>query len=44
MDLSEQKSIDGGPKAEAEDTTMFFVIEEEKKTILEFSQGTVRVL
>ena len=26
------------------DTTMFFIIEEAKETILNFSQGTVRVL
>ena len=44
MDLSEQKSTDAGPKAEVEDTTMFFVIEEAIGTILKFSQGTARVL
>ena len=44
MDLSEQKSTGGGPKAEGENTTMFFVIEEAKETILKFSQGTARVL
>ena len=27
-----------------EDETMFFISEEVKKTILDFSQGTVRVL
>ena len=27
-----------------EDTTMFFIIEETKETILDFSQGTMRVL
>ena len=27
-----------------ENTTMFFIIEETKETVLDFSQGTVKVL
>ena len=28
----------------AENTTMFFIVEEAKETVLDFSQGTVKVL
>ena len=30
--------------ARAGNTTMFFIIEEAKETVLDFSQGTVKVL
>ena len=54
-DLSKQQALDLDPRAtqwinfaanldRAEDTTMFFIIEEEKETVLDFSQGTVKVL
>ena len=53
--LSKQQELDADPKAiqqvnftgnidRAGQATMFFIIEEAKETILEFSQGTVRVL
>ena len=55
VDLSKQQKLDGDPKAiqqinftgnrnRAEGATMFFIIEEAKKTFLEFSKGTVKVL
>ena len=50
IDLSKQQKLDADPKKFTRnqerdaDTTMFFIIEEAKKTILDFSQGTVRVL
>ena len=55
IDLSKQKELDADPKAiqqinlnanldEGGNTTIFFVIEEAKETILDFSQGTVKVL
>ena len=55
IDLSKQQALDGDPRAihqinftanldRAENTTMFFIIEEAKETVLEFSQGTVKVL
>ena len=54
-DLSKQQALDLDPRAtqwinfpanldRAEDTTMFFIIEEAKETVLDFSQGTVKVL
>ena len=54
-DLSKQQALDADTRAiqqidfavnldRAENTTMFFVIEEWKETVLDFSQGTVRVL
>ena len=54
-DLSKQQALDADTRAiqqidfavnldRAENTTMFFVIEESKETVLDFSQGTVRVL
>ena len=50
-----QKKIGAGPKAtqkinfpgnldRAEVTTMFFIIEEAKETVLDFSKGTIKVL
>ena len=54
-DLSKEQALDADTRAiqhidfavnldRAENTTMFFVIEEWKETVLDFSQGTVRVL
>ena len=53
--LSKQQSLDADPTAiqqinftanldRAGNTTIFFIIEEAKETIFEFSQGTVKVL
>ena len=55
IDLSKQQVLDEDPRAiqqinfmanldRAGNTTMFFIIEEEKETVLEFSQGTVKGL
>ena len=55
IDLSKQHVLDAGPRAiqqinftanldRAENTTMFFVIEEAKETVLDFLQGTLKVL
>ena len=55
IDLSKQQALDADPRAiqqinftanldRAENTTMFFVVEETKETFLDFSQGTVKVL
>ena len=55
IDLSKQQALDSDPKAIQQinftanldkpgNTTMFFIIEEAKETVLEFSQGTVKVL
>ena len=55
IDLSKQQARDVDPEAiqeinfignldEAEGATMFFIIEEAQKTILDFSQGVVKVL
>ena len=55
IDLSKQQALDADPWAiekinftanldSAGNTTMFFIIEEAKKTVFEFSQGTVKVL
>ena len=55
IDLSEQKSLDVDSKTIQQiifkgnierdrNTTVFFVIEEAKETILNFSQGTARLL
>ena len=55
IDLSKQQKLDANPKAlqqinftrnleGAEGTAMFFIIEEAKETILDFSQETMRVL
>ena len=53
--LSKQQELDADPRAtqqinftanldRAGNTTMFFIIEEAKETVLDFSQGTVKVL
>ena len=55
IDLSKQQKLDADPKAmqqihftgnliRAEGTRMFFIIEEAKETVLDFSKGTVKVL
>ena len=55
IDLSRQKELDADPGAiqqinftanldKAGNTTIFFIIEEGKETVFEFSQGTVKVL
>ena len=55
IDLSKQQALDADPKAIQQinfienldregNTTIFFIIEEVKETILDFSQGTVKVL
>ena len=54
-DLSKQQALDRDPRAiqqnnftanldRAGNTTMFFIIEESKETVLDFSQGTAKVL
>ena len=55
IDLSKQQALDADPRAiqqinftanldRAGNTTMFFIIEEAKETVLDFSQGTVKFL
>ena len=55
IDLSKKQVFDADPRAiqqinfaanldRAGNTTMFFTIEEAKETVLDFSQGTVKVL
>ena len=55
IDLSKQQALDADPKAiqqinftekldQVEGATMFFITEEAKKTVLDFSQGTVKAL
>ena len=55
IDLSKQQTPDADPRAiqeinftanldRAGNTTTFFIIEEAKETVLDFSQGTVKVL
>ena len=55
IDLSKQQALDADPRAiqqinftanvdTAENTTMFFIIEEAKETVLDFLQGTIEVL
>ena len=55
IDLSKQQALDADPRAiqqinftanldRAGNATMFFIIEEAKETVLDFSQGTVKVL
>ena len=55
IDLSKQQVLDADPRAIQQinftanldrtgNTTMFFIIEEAKETILDFSRGTVKVL
>ena len=54
VDLSKQQALDADPRAiqqinftanldRAEDTRVYFNLEEAKETILDFSQGTVKV-
>ena len=54
-DLSKQQVLDADPRVIQQinfaanldrtgNTTMFFIIEERKETVLEFSQGNVKVL
>ena len=53
IDLTKQQALDADPRAiqqikftanldRAGNTRMFFIIEDAKKTVLNFSQGTVR--
>ena len=55
VDLSKQQALDADPRAiqeinfaanldRAGDTRIFFILEEAKETILDFSKGTVKVL
>ena len=55
IDLSKQQALDAAPRAiqqinftanldRAENTTMLFIIEEAKETVLDFSQRIVKVL
>ena len=55
IDLSKQQALDANPRAiqqinftanldRAGNTTMFFIIEKAKETVLDFSQGTLKVL
>ena len=55
IDLSKQQALDADPRANqqinstanldrAENTTMFFITEEAKETVLDLSQRTVKVL
>ena len=55
IDLSKQQAVDADPKAiqqinfianldRAGNTRFYFILEEAKETVFEFSQGTVKVL
>ena len=55
IDLSKKQALDADPRAIQQinftanldrdgNTTMFFIIEEAKETVLDFLQGTVKVL
>ena len=55
IDLSKQEALDADPKAiqqinitenldRAGNTRIFFILEEAKETVLDFSQSTVKVL
>ena len=55
IDLSKQQVIDADPRAiqqinftanldTARNTTMFFIMDEAKETVLNISQGTIKVL
>ena len=55
IDLSKQQALDANPRAiqqinstanldRARNTRINFILEEAKKTVLDFSQGTVQVL
>ena len=44
IDLSKQQELDSDQQEELDDNTiLFFIIEEGKETILDFSKGTVKV-
>ena len=54
-DLSKQQALDADPRViqhinftanldRAENTAIFFIIEEAKKTVLDFSQGNIKIL
>ena len=52
VDLSRQQALDADPRAinftanldRAGNTKVYFILEEAKETILDFSQGTVKLL
>ena len=44
IDLSKEQALSTANLVRDGDATMFFIIEEAKETILDFSQGTVKVL
>ena len=55
IDLSKQQALDADPRAieqinftanldRADNTRIYFILEEARETILHFSQGTVKVL
>ena len=55
VDLSKQQALDADPKAiqqinftanldRAERTRFYFILEQTKETVFEFSQGTVKIL
>ena len=55
MDLSKRRALDADPQASqqinftanldrASNTRCYFILEEAKETVFEFSQGTVKVL
>ena len=55
VDLSKQQALDADPKAiqpinftanldRARNTRFYYILEEAKETVFEFSQGTVKVL
>ena len=55
VDLSKQQALDADPKAiqqinftanldRAGNTRIYFILEEAKETVLDFSQGTVKIL
>ena len=55
IDLSKQQALDAEPRAiqqinftvnldKAENTRIYFILEKSKETVLDFSQGTVKVL
>ena len=55
IDLSKQQALDADPRAVQQinftanierrgNTTMFFIVEEAKETVLDFSQGAIKFL
>ena len=55
IDLSKQQTLDADPRAVQQinftanierrgNTTMFFIVEEAKETVLDFSQGAIKFL